>query len=146
MGKSSATYNTIKQKFCNPLCTPYTNVRPEERLTQSSYYLTQSRTKSVVTIWHPGMRRIPGWESAKKGGQQMSCCNLAGKMCWTSFKNIGHSSKNLGPSRKTLRPSWCPKLVTGLMVALLNNATRMRPVQIWVRQTQNLPVTSRHVS
>jgi len=32
MGKSNATYNTITQKFYNPLCTPYTNVRPEERL------------------------------------------------------------------------------------------------------------------
>jgi len=41
-----------------------------------------------------------------------------GKICWTQFKNIGHSSKNLGPSRKTLRPSWCPKLVTGLLETL----------------------------
>jgi len=31
---------------------------------------------------------------------------------------------------------------TGGLVALLNNATHMRPAQIWVRQTQNLPVTS----
>jgi len=31
----------------------------------------------------------------------------AGKLFWTS-------SKNLDPSRKTLRLSWCPKLVTGL--------------------------------
>ena len=38
----------------------------------------------------------------------------SGKMCWTSFETIGHSSKNLGPSQKTFRPSWCPKLVTGL--------------------------------
>jgi len=28
------------------------------------------------------------------------------------------------------------------MVALLNNATHMRPVDIWVLQTQNPPVTS----
>jgi len=42
---------------------------------------------------------------------------LPGKMCWTWFKTIGHSSKNLGPSQKTLRPSWCPKLVTGLAVS-----------------------------
>jgi len=39
---------------------------------------------------------------------------LPGKMCWTSFKTIGHSSRNLGLSQKTLRPSWCPKLVTAL--------------------------------
>jgi len=38
------------------------------------------------------------------------------KMCWTWFKSIGHNSKNLGPSQKTLRPSWCPKLVTGLVL------------------------------
>jgi len=38
-----------------------------------------------------------------------------GKMCWTSFKTIGHSSKAWGPSQKTLRPSWCSKLVTGLI-------------------------------
>ena len=50
--ESNATYNTITQKFYKPLCTPYTNVRPEDRLTQSSYYLTQSRAKSVVTIRH----------------------------------------------------------------------------------------------
>jgi len=35
---------------------------------------------------------------------------------------------------------------THMRVALLNNATHMRPVQIWVRQTQNLTVTSRDVS
>jgi len=29
------------------------------------------------------------------------------------------------------------------MVALLNNTTRMRPWQIWLRQKQNLTVTSR---
>jgi len=40
-----------------------------------------------------------------------------GKMCWTSFKTIGHSSKNVGPSQNTLRPSWCPKLVTGLVLS-----------------------------
>jgi len=39
-----------------------------------------------------------------------------GKTCWTQFEDIGHSSKILGPSRKTLRPSWCPKLVTDLLV------------------------------
>jgi len=39
-----------------------------------------------------------------------------GKMCWTWFNTIGHSSKNLGPSQKTLRPSWGPKVVTGLIV------------------------------
>ena len=44
-----------------------------------------------------------------------------GKMCWTQFENIGHSSKNLGPSRKSLRPSWCPKLVTGLRVHPVKN-------------------------
>jgi len=38
-----------------------------------------------------------------------------GKMCWTWFETIGHSSKNLGPSQKTLRPCWCLKLVTGLL-------------------------------
>jgi len=31
------------------------------------------------------------------------------------------------------------------MVALLGNATHMRPVQIWERQTQNLPETSRDI-
>ena len=41
-----------------------------------------------------------------------------GKVCWTSFKTIGHSSKNLGPLQKTLRPSWCPKLATGLLLYL----------------------------
>jgi len=41
-------------------------------------------------------------------------CAPPGKMCWTSFTTIGHSSKILGPSQKTLRPFWCPKLVTGL--------------------------------
>jgi len=32
------------------------------------------------------------------------------------------------------------------MVTLLDNATHMRPVRIWVRQTQNLPVTNGDVS
>ena len=40
-------------------------------------------------------------------------------MCWTQFKNIGHSSKNLGPSQKTFRPSWCPKLVAGLVTGTM---------------------------
>jgi len=41
----------------------------------------------------------------------------------------------------SLKPCTCsPK--RGRSVALLNNATHMRPVQIWVRQPQNLPVTS----
>jgi len=31
-------------------------------------------------------------------------------------KCVGHSSKSLGPSQKTLRPTWCPKLVTGLLI------------------------------
>jgi len=39
-------------------------------------------------------------------------------MCWTSFKTIGHSSINSGPSQKNLCPSWCPKLVTGLVVGI----------------------------
>jgi len=30
----------------------------------------------------------------------------------------------------------------GRMLVLLNNATHTRPVQIQIRQTQNLPVTS----
>jgi len=42
----------------------------------------------------------------------------------------------------TCRPT--PK--RGHMLALLYNATYMRLVQIGVRQTQNLPVTSRDVS
>ena len=37
-----------------------------------------------------------------------------GKMCWTSFKTIEHSSQILEPSQKTLHPSWCPTLVAGL--------------------------------
>ena len=41
------------------------------------------------------------------------------KMCWTQFKTIGHSLKNLGPSQKTLRPTWCPKLVVGLRMIVL---------------------------
>jgi len=31
------------------------------------------------------------------------------------------------------------------MVAIVNNPTYMRPVQIWIRQTQNLPVARRDV-
>ena len=42
------------------------------------------------------------------------------EMCWTQFKNIGHSSMNLGPSWKTIRPSWCPKLVMGLSESTVN--------------------------
>jgi len=30
---------------------------------------------------------------------------------------MGHSLKNVGPSQKTLRHPWCPKLVTGLIIA-----------------------------
>jgi len=41
-------------------------------------------------------------------------------MCLTQFETIEHSLKNVGPSQKTLRPSWCPKLVTGLVVIRLN--------------------------
>jgi len=44
-----------------------------------------------------------------------------GKMCWTSFLNIGHSSKNLGPCRKLFAPpgvpswlrTWCRVHITG---------------------------------
>jgi len=38
-------------------------------------------------------------------------------------KCVGHSLKMLdivqkfGPSQKTLRPSWCPKLVTGMVLS-----------------------------
>jgi len=28
--------------------------------------LTQNWTKSVITIWHPGIRRIPRWETPTK--------------------------------------------------------------------------------
>ena len=47
-----------------------------------------------------------------------------GKICWTSFKTIGHSSKKLGPSQKTLRPSWCPKLVTGLLARIYGSSVK----------------------
>jgi len=32
-------------------------------------------------------------------------------------KCVGHCSKYLGPSQKTLRTSWCPKLVTSLLLS-----------------------------
>ena len=42
-----------------------------------------------------------------------------GKMCWTLFETIGHSSKNLGPLRKPFAtPAWCLKLFTGLAKSL----------------------------
>jgi len=40
-----------------------------------------------------------------------------GKVCWTKFKTIGHSSKVFRPSQKTLRTPWCPKLVMCLKEA-----------------------------
>jgi len=45
-----------------------------------------------------------------------------------------------------LMKKWTCTTKRGHMVALLKNATYMRPVQIWVRQTQNLPVTSQNIS
>jgi len=51
--------------------------------------------------------------------------------------------------RRTFRFSWKKWTCNskrGRMVALFSNATHMRPVQIWVRQTQNLPETCRDVS
>jgi len=32
----------------------------------------------------------------------------SGKMCWTSFKTIGHSSENVGPLRKLFTPPAVP--------------------------------------
>jgi len=69
-------------------------------------------------ILHPCFRvilnesGIPRNRSEAKHPYKIFC--PPGRMCWTQYENIGHSSKNLGPSWKTLHPSLCPKLVTGL--------------------------------
>ena len=60
------------------------------------------------------------------------------KMCWTQFKNIGHSSNNLGRSRKTLRPSWCPKLVTAQRI--LTKAQRILTKSFWNFVKENILV------
>jgi len=78
----------------------------------------RSHTKIVVRTWvwaRPVTR-----EGLRGRSPPRKIFAPPGKMCWTSFKTIGHSSKTLGPSQKTLRPSWCHKLVTGLVWALMN--------------------------
>jgi len=70
------------------------------------------------------------YEQARNQGVEApleKCLHPPGKMCWTSFKTIGHSSKNLAPSQKTLCPSWYPKLVMSLYM----NQTYILATQGW---------------
>jgi len=54
-------------------------------------------------------------------------------------KNVlGHSWKNLGPSQRTLRHSWCPKLVTGLVMhhkSAKSSPLKLDSFEIWLRKS-----------
>jgi len=64
--------------------------------------------------------RVSQDQARSRGGRRVQTpCKIVrppGKMFWAWFKTIGYGLKYLGSSQKTLRLTWCPKLVTGLII------------------------------
>ena len=57
MGKSNATYNTITQKLCNLLCTPNTNLRPEECFFNRFCFFEVAECNNVAWLFFEVMYR-----------------------------------------------------------------------------------------
>jgi len=74
--------------------------------------LPQRRSRSVALNYYVVARRASTNHATQQQARNQGRQNRPkiffsplGKMCWASFKTVGHNSKYLGPSQKTLRPS-----------------------------------------
>ena len=96
---SVSDYNPLDTNFYFIITTFHTELKPQVKIDHG--------------INSPAFTLRP----VTRGGEgPLKFFSAPGKMYRTLFETIGHSWKNLGLSQKSLRPTWCPKLVTGLVL------------------------------
>jgi len=80
---------------------------------------TQRDNFHVAVISSTHCQKKVYYDQARNQGGEPTLENFSSpleKYVGYSLKILDIVQKNFGPSQKTLRPSWCPKLVTGLIM------------------------------